>query len=63
MLPILIYAPIEVYFIDSVLKYKFKNRKLTYFIAAILSVVASVVAIFTCIDENGKISVSERYTD
>ena len=61
MLPILIYAPIEVYFIDSVLKYKFKNRKLTYFIAAILSVVASVVAIFTCIDENGKIRYTLNY--
>ncbi|MBO4928307.1 MAG: GHKL domain-containing protein [Clostridiales bacterium] len=61
ILPILALAPMEVYFIDAVLKYRFKNRKLAYVVAAVLSVVTAAVTLAVCLDENGHIAMTISY--
>lgn len=61
ILPILASAPLEVYFIDGVLKYRFKNRKFAYIAAAIISVVTAVITLAVCLDENGHIAMTPSY--
>ena len=61
ILPILAEAPLEVYFIDGVLKYRFQNRKLAYIVAAFISVVTAVVTLAICLDENGHIAMTPSY--
>lgn len=61
MLPLLVNAPLEVYFIDSVLKYRFKNRKLAYITASIISVTTAVLSLVFCVDTTGRIVITLPY--
>ncbi|MBR5975915.1 MAG: GHKL domain-containing protein [Clostridiales bacterium] len=55
MLPILVSAPFTVYFIDGVLKYKFKNRKIAYLSSVLFAVVAAVFTWIISTDGNGNV--------
>ncbi|HAU50473.1 MAG TPA: hypothetical protein DCW43_01715, partial [Clostridiales bacterium] len=61
ILPLLVNAPLEVYFIDSVLKYRFKNRKLAYITASIISVTTAVISLVFCVDTTGRIVITLPY--